>query len=96
MPGIFLRRMTEEDLEEIRKIIKSEHLVIGTKKVLKQLRHKKLSKIFMSANVPKEIEDDLNHFSKIANIKLVKLEMPNDELGTFCKKPFSISVIGLV
>jgi len=37
----------------------------------------------------------LKHYCKISKVKLTKLPYPNDELGTMCKKPFAISVLGL-
>ena len=82
-------------LTEIKNKLKTEKLVIGKSNTLKLLKLGKLSKIFLSANTPKEQEDDIKYYSKLAGVDVEKVDLPNDELGTYCKKPFSISVIGL-
>jgi len=88
--------MAQAILEEIKKNLKSENLILGTDRTLKLLRQGKLKTIAVASNIPKDLEEDLERYSKLAGITFVKLEMPNDELGTYCKKPFSVSVIGIL
>ena len=83
-------------MEDIKKNLKTENLIIGTEKTIKMLKTGKLAKVFLASNAKKETEQDLRHYTKIANVELVKLDIPNAELGIFCKKTFSISVMGLV
>ena len=82
-------------LTEIKKNLKTEKLVLGSSRTLKLLKEGKLSKIFVSANTPKEMVEDLKYYTKLADVEVEKVDMPNDELGIYCKKPYSISVIGL-
>ena len=82
-------------MDDIKKIAKDKKALIGTNKVMKSLKLGKLSKVFLTRNCPKDIKEDIEHYAKIAKVEVVQLKIPNDELGVLCKKPFSISVLGL-
>ncbi len=82
--------------DEIKKLLKTDKLVLGTKATIKQLRQGKLASVVLSLNCPEDVEKEINHYAKIAKVKSSKINLPNDELGTFCKKQFSISVLGIV
>ncbi|MFW6046712.1 MAG: ribosomal L7Ae/L30e/S12e/Gadd45 family protein [Candidatus Woesearchaeota archaeon] len=83
-------------VEDIRKSINDEKLVIGKKEVIKNLKNKTLSKVFLAVNTPKEIVDDVEYYSSFSNVELVKTEKNNEELGVICKKSFGISVLGIM
>ena len=85
----------DSEKEEIKQIIKKGQDVIGTKEVLKQLKLGTISKVFVTVNCPDEIKESIAHYAGIASVEIVNLKQPNDELGILCKKPFSISVLGL-
>ena len=89
------QEIVDKDIAEIRKLLKGKKLTIGTEKTLKLIRLGKLEKIFLSSNCPPKIIDDLNYYKKIKDFKIVKLNYPNDEVGTMCKKPFPISILSL-
>ena len=80
-------------LEEIKKYIKSDKLIFGTDETLKSLRKGTLDKVFLAAKTKQSTSEDFNHYAKLAKVEVIQLDLPNDELGTFCKKPYSISVI---
>ena len=84
------------ELEEIKKNLKSDKLVIGTSSCIKNLKLGKLSKIFVSSNTPQTTVLDIKQYKKLTDIDFIQLDVPNDELGMFCKKPYSVSVIGLL
>ena len=86
----------EDKLADIKKNLKKDKLVIGSETSLKSLQQGKLSKIFVSSNTPLNIIADFEYYCNLANVELVRLDVPNDELGTICKKPFPISVMGLL
>ena len=50
----------------------------------------------MSNNCKESVKEDIERHSAISGTEIVQLDYPNDELGAICKKPFSISVIGVV
>ncbi|MBI2581042.1 ribosomal L7Ae/L30e/S12e/Gadd45 family protein [Candidatus Woesearchaeota archaeon] len=85
-----------EALTELRKHVQSSKFVIGTSEVMKLLKHNKLARIFAASNCPASIKDGLKHYGAMADCEIVELEIPNDELGVMCKKPFSISVAGVL
>ena len=82
--------------EDIKKLLKSDKLILGTELTLKSLKKGELEKVFLSSNCPSEIRDDIAHYTKLSNTEVVEVGMPNDQLGDLCKKPFSISMIGLL
>jgi len=70
-------------------------LIFGTHRTLKKLKMGEIKKVYVSSNCPEEVLGDLEHYSKIHNIPLVKLKENNEELGIICKKSFHISVLSL-
>jgi len=82
-------------VDEIKKLLKTENLVIGADKTIKALRNNELVKVFLASNAPEELIKDIEHYASIVNVELEKLDIPNDELGVVCKKPFSIVCIGM-
>ncbi len=83
-------------LTEFRKLLKSKSLIIGTERTLKNLKRGNVQKVFLSSNCPEKVKDNVNHYISSNKAEVVKLQYPNDELGTICKKPFSISVLALL
>lgn len=82
-------------MTDLKKILKEESLNFGAEITLKKLRQGKLKKIFLAANCPKNVKDDIEYYAKLSKVEVVNLDVDNEELGTLCKKPFSISVIGI-
>ena len=81
---------------EIRKNLDSVKLVVGTGRVLKLLKQDRLDKVFMSANCPAIERQNMEEYGKLSKLSLIKLKQNNDELGTVCKKPYAISVLGIM
>ena len=84
------------DAAEIKKMIKSGILVIGTKRTIKSLKLGKVQKVLVSSNCPSSVESDINYYVGLSGAEFHKLDYPNDELSVICKKPFSISVLALL
>ncbi|HHE36879.1 MAG TPA: 50S ribosomal protein L30 [Candidatus Woesearchaeota archaeon] len=80
---------------EIKKYLGTKNLVIGADRTLKALRSNELVKVFFASNAPEALVRDVEYYASISNISVEKLSIPNDELGTICKKPFSITCIGM-
>ena len=76
--------------------LKSEKIVFGEDRILKLLKLGKLKVVFLSNNMKKDVEDEIENLAKLSKIEIVKLGIPNNEVGVICKKPFSISVLGTV
>ena len=71
----------------------SEKLIFGTDRVLKLLRNDKLLRVYLSRNCNVNVKQDIQLLGK--GVEVVELEYVNSEVGTICKKPFSVSVVGL-
>ena len=84
------------DSAEIKKMVKSGSLIMGTEKSVKSLRLGKVEKVLLSSNCPASVEKDLSYYAQMNGTEVHKLDYPNDELGVICKKPFSISVLAVV
>ncbi|KYK26152.1 hypothetical protein AYK26_00865 [Euryarchaeota archaeon SM23-78] len=82
-------------IAEIKKHLKTSNLVIGKDKTLKALRNNELVKVFLASNAPEEMIKDIEYYASVTKIDVEKLDIPNDELGVVCKKPFSIACIGM-
>ncbi len=90
-----MAKKSDSALEEIRKLLKTKRLVIGTERTIKAIKTGKLSKVVYSSNCPKDVKSDIEQYCKLGNIDAIDLDIANDELGVICKKPFSISVVGI-
>jgi len=87
--------MAPDSIAEIKKALKAKKAVIGTGQTIKQLKLGKLEKVFLTSNTPKEVKETIKYYSKLSKAKVIQLKQPNEELGTICKKPFAISVLGI-
>lgn len=81
---------------EIRKIVESKKAILGTKRTLKAFQSNKLKTVFLAKNVPEELKEDFEKYSKSSGFKLVNTSFSNEELGVICRKPFFVSVIGVL
>lgn len=80
-------------MNELQEALKNKNLVIGTKRTLKLLKNDKLKKILLASNCDEDIKQEIEKYAKISGVEVIQLDLPNDELGARCKKPFSISII---
>ena len=83
-------------LDEIKKNLKKDTLILGKDRCLKLLKLNKLQQVFLSSDTPEKVETDFKYYANLTDAKIHKLELPNDELGTFCKRPHHVSVLGLM
>lgn len=81
---------------DIKEALKENKLLIGTKRTVKALRKEELAEVFLASNCPEILEDDVNHFASFDGVPVEKLTITCDELGVLCKKPFLVSVVGIL
>jgi len=81
-------------MEEIRKLLESDKLLIGTDRSLKALKLGKLEKIYISSNCPDDVKETIDRYAN--GTEIINLEVPNEELGVICRKPFLISVVSVL
>ena len=82
-------------MDEIKKGLKEGKLILGTKRTVKAIRAGGVSKIFLASNCPEVIAEDIEHYCAITQVPVEKLTVDCDELGSLCKKPFYVSVVGI-
>jgi large subunit ribosomal protein L30e len=80
----------------IKKEIEQGKAILGLERTMKELKKSNLIKVYVASNTGQDLKDDLEYYSSIEKIEIVNLDIPNDELGITCKKPFSISVVGIL
>lgn len=80
-------------MDDLRKALRETTITFGTESTLKRLRNSKAKRVFIASNCPENIKKKLEYYIKIGKVELVKLDIPSDEIGLVCKKPFSISVL---
>lgn len=90
------KQVVDKNIDEIRKLLKTKKLIIGTEKTLKNIKLGKVAVVFLSSNCPSKVLEYIEHYKGIGGFKVVKLKYPNDELGAVCKKPFFISVLSVL
>ena len=81
---------------DIKKLLDSDKLIIGTNRTLKALKSGTLKELAVSSNCDKTTLKNIEYYTSLAGLSIEKLSMPNDELGVICRKPFSVSVIGVL
>ncbi len=81
---------------EIKKLMADKKLVLGTEQVQKLVREGKLAKVYLSANCPPRLKEDLARYCGLSGIECQELAVSNEELGVWCKRPFAISVLGVL
>jgi len=79
--------------KDIKEAVALNKVIIGLDEVKKALKAENITKLYVAKNIPEDRFNELKHFADIANIEIVKLNIPNDELGILCKKQYMISVL---
>ncbi len=87
---------TTTNLQDVRVLLEKKQLYIGITRTLKALKTGAISKVYVASNTPKDVKDDLSYYTSLSGAQMVTLDEPNTELGVTCRKPFPISVIGVI
>jgi large subunit ribosomal protein L30e len=89
------KKVVADVVAELKKLLESKKLILGTDETVKFLRQGKVKKIFLASNCSPQVKDDLAQYCKVGNVECVELSQSNEEIGVLCKKPFAISVVGV-
>jgi large subunit ribosomal protein L30e len=81
---------------EIKKIIKTKKVVIGTKRTIENLKLGKIEMVLLSSNCPENVINDIVYYAGLGKADTIQVAYPNEEIGVICKKPFSISVLSVL
>jgi len=80
-------------MKTLKEAVKAKKVIIGADRTLKNLKLGKLKRVYLASNVKQDIKEDIEHYTKLFEVKLVQLKEDNEELGLICKKQFSVSVL---
>ncbi|MFC1775058.1 ribosomal L7Ae/L30e/S12e/Gadd45 family protein [Nanoarchaeota archaeon] len=80
---------------EIQKLLKANALMLGTDVVMKGIKKGVIKKVFLAKNCNEVTVRELEDLKAISEFEIVQTDITNKELGLICRKPFSISVIGV-
>ena len=85
-------------IEELKLLIQNqpEKIVIGSNRTIRLLRLSKINRVYLSRNAPEDIISDIEYYSKLSNVEVIKLGIDNEELGAILKKPFKVAVISIL
>lgn len=90
------KKKVSEIALQIRKLLTAKKIIIGAERTMKALRSGRLSGVFLSATCSDSTEATFSKYARLAGVEIKKLHFPSDELGVVCKKPFAISVLGVL
>ena len=90
------KKTIEPILAEIKQLLGNEKLLVGTEETLKNLKLGKIAKVYLASNCDSQTKKDIEHYASLNGAEVQNLNLNNNELGTVCKKPFSISVLSVL
>jgi len=82
--------------KSIRIAVDSGKVELGSEKARKLALHGNVKALVLSNNCPKEISQDLRHYSELSKVRIIPYEGTSLELGTACGKPFPVSVLSVI
>jgi ribosomal protein L30E len=90
------KNTSADPLSEVRKAIGTKKFVIGMQKTIKELMRGNVAKVFVTENCKDDMKENVQLHASADKVPVEELPIPNDELGTICKKVFAISVVCLL
>lgn len=82
-------------IDMIKKGMKEKTLVIGYNSTIRLLKKNILKLVVLASNAPKEVKEELENLSKIAEVEYVESSKDNLELGATSRKPFGVMVLSI-
>jgi large subunit ribosomal protein L30e len=80
-------------MNDLKKALKEGKLVFGTNRTMKLIKNGKAHKVYLAKNCNEDTKKEIIYYGKLAKIEVKQLDLPNEEIGMVCKKPFAISVL---
>lgn len=90
------KKTEDTNVIEILSYVKAGTLILGSKVTEKAFKNGAAKKVFVASNCDKFALKKVNHYAKISNVDVVKLELNNEELGEKLGKPFLVSMVCVV
>lgn len=90
------KKTVEGIVSELKKLLVDDKLVLGGERALKLLRDKVLVKVYFSSDVSDVARERISHLCDMLGVPFESLDKSGEEIGVICRKPFSISVVGVL
>lgn len=82
--------MTVEDLKAA---LKNEKMTIGTKEVIRKLKHGQVKKVFVATTCPEAVRTTVKRYASLNKIEIIEVAVPSSEIALLCKKNYPISIL---
>jgi len=80
-------------MDELKKALKEKDIIFGTKSTIKRLKLGKAKVVLIASNCPSKVKEDIEYYAKLSGVKIIKLDIPDLEVGMICKKRHSVAVL---
>ncbi len=90
------KKVVGDETELLKTKAQQRQLLIGAERVLKSLKGKKVSRVFVASNCPAKIKEDVTYYAKLAEVPVTEAKLNNEEMGLVCKKNFLVSVVAIM
>ncbi len=77
----------------IASVVKTGKVSFGTNAALQSAKTGKAKMLVLASNCPKDIKEDIEHYSKLSGIPVISYKGTSMDLAEVCKKPFIISAL---
>lgn len=77
----------------LRQALKQEGLCIGERSVLRRLKAGSVKEVLLATDCKESLRERLAYYQKIFPFQVTDLNMKGTEVGTLCKKQFSVAVL---
>ncbi len=81
---------------ELKLLLKSGKVILGSRKVIKNLKLGKLKLVIIASSLRNDLKEDIRTYAKFSDIPIYEYPGSGKDLGTLCGKPFKISTIGVI
>ncbi len=79
----------------VRLAVETGKVEFGSKTGVKDSLLGKAKLIVVASNAPRELQEDIQHYSKLSNIQVLTFDGTSMELGSICGKPYPVSVLSV-
>ncbi|MFX1562228.1 MAG: 50S ribosomal protein L30e [Promethearchaeota archaeon] len=80
----------------IRLAVKSGKTILGAKRTIHTLRTGSPRVIVLAANVPSQVEDEVNMLAQALNIPIHKYQSNSWDLGQLCGRPHMVAALAVL
>lgn len=89
--------MSSEVEHELYLALKSGSVVLGARRVIKQLKSGKNPKlVIVASNAPRNVKMEVEYLAKLANVPIYQYPGKSIDLGRSFKKPFFVSTAAVM